>query len=383
MDLQRATSRCWAEIDLDRLQQNYFNAQSEIVDGAQIIPVLKANAYGMGSIPVARALMEVGAGEFAVASFQEAMELRRAIKDCDLLVMGLTGDCDLHQAVQERIALTVFDVRQPRLLSAIAQQLGLNAHIELKLDTGLHRLGFDCADAAEQIEAFAFLPRLSIDGLFTHLALRDAQSDRRQFENFHRVEGQLKALNIRPKRLHMSDSIGMVRYPDQQLDAVRLGAYLFGVAPSGYADATEKVLSICNFKTRVVQTRWVEAGQCIGYDEDHPLKERSLIATLSAGYVDGFPRTAGVGEVEIRGARAPVVGLVCMDQMMVDVGHIPGVEPGDEATMLGGGISINEYADWGKLNRNEAYSRINRRVPRVYYAGGAAVQIADYMKAIE
>ncbi len=383
MDLHQATSRCWAEIDLDRLKQNFHNAQTEIAGNAQIIPVLKANAYGMGSIPVARALMEVGADEFAVASFQEAMELRRAIKDCRLLVMGMTGDCDLRQAVEEKIAVTVFDTHQPQLLSEIACQLGLTAHIELKLDTGLHRLGFDCAIAADQISGFACLPGLSIDGLFTHLALRDAQGDRRQFELFHQVADQLKVLNIHPKRLHMSDSIGMVRYPQQQLNAVRLGAYLFGVAPSGYAEAAQKVLSICDFKTRVVQIRWVEAGECIGYDEDHPLKERSLIATLSAGYVDGFPRTTGVGEVEIRGRRAPVVGLVCMDQMMVDVGRIPGVQPGDEAILLGGGISIKEYADLAQLNRNEAYSRINRRVPRVYYSGGIPVQIVDYMNTVE
>ena len=130
-------------------------------------------------------------------------------------------------------------------------------------------------------------------------------------------------------------------------------------------------------KTRIAQLHKVRAGECLGYDETHPISRDSVIATLSAGYIDGYPRLNSVGEVEIRGKRAPVVGLVCMDQMMVDVTDVPEACEGDEVILLGGGIGVDEYAEWGKLNRNESLARTGKRVPRIYLEDGHVVGIID------
>lgn len=364
MNASQAKARCWAEIDLDRLLLNYRNAQSEIVNGARIIPVLKANAYGMGAVPVARALAEAGAAMFAVAAFREGVELKEAL-EADVLVMGMTGDAELDEAVQRGMVVTLFSLHQAQLLSEAAQRFQKPARVHLKIDTGLHRLGFSPDQAAEQIERIAQMPGIQIEGMYSHLALRSAKEDAMQFEKLTSVQRALEQRGISVGMMHLDDSIGMVRHPGYQLDAVRIAAYLFGVTPHGYAHP-EKVNAICTLKARIADVHWVEAGECVGYDEDHPLKRRSRVATLCAGYVDGFPRVAEVGSVEILGRRAPVVGLVCMDQMMVDVTDIPGVEAGDEVTFLGEDISINEYAGWGHLNRNEALGRIGRRVTRVY-----------------
>jgi alanine racemase len=176
--------------------------------------------------------------------------------------------------------------------------------------------------------------------------------------------------------VHALDSIGMVRYPEDHLDAVRTGAWLYGVYPKRYAHPQESQLAL-TVKTRIAQLHNVQAGECLGYDETHPLQRDSVIATLSAGYIDGYPRLNSLGEVEICGKRASVVGLVCMDQMMVDVTDISEAQEGDIVTLLGGGIGVDEYAEWGKLNRNESLARTGKRVPRIYMENGQVVEIID------
>jgi alanine racemase len=172
---------------------------------------------------------------------------------------------------------------------------------------------------------------------------------------------------------HAVDSIGMVRYPADHLDGARIGAWLYGVCPR---NAPVECLSPARFKARISQIRAVKKGELIGYDDDFPLERDSIVATLSAGYVDGTLRTGTNWQVEVRGMRAPVVGIACMDQLMIDVSDIPGVEEGDILTFMGGGISIEEYSDMGHFNRNEAWARIGRRVPRVYFENGKPVRVS-------
>ena len=215
-----------------------------------------------------------------------------------------------------------------------------------------------------------------LEGLFTHLALRDAASDRKQIDLLAGVREQLRARGISIPMVHALDSIGMVRYPADHMDAVRTGAWLYGVYPKRYAHPEESQLAL-TVKTRIAQLHRVAAGECLGYDETHPVVRNSVIATLSAGYIDGYPRLNSVGEVEIRGKRAPVVGLVCMDQMMVDVTDIPEAHEGDVVTLLGGSIGVDEYAEWGKLNRNESLARTGKRVPRVYMENGQIIKMID------
>ena len=202
--------------------------------------------------------------------------------------------------------------------------------------------------------------------MYTHLALHNTQSDQAQQAAFETVRTGLLAKGIAIPMAHMLDSIGITRYPQWQYDAVRVGAMLYGNTPNGYAQP-ERIQPVGRFCARVTRVFMVKAGELIGYDDDHSLMRDTRVAVISAGYADGYPRVfSGKGEIEIHGRRAWVLGLICMDQMMADVTDIPETAPGDTATLLGGGVSLREYAQRGGLNRNECTAIITRRVPRIY-----------------
>ncbi|MBP3428015.1 MAG: alanine racemase [Clostridia bacterium] len=373
---EEAISRCWAEVDLTRLVTNYRNALAHLKPETQLICVLKADAYGLGLPQVAKTLAKEGQRFFAVASYNEAEQLRRAVPVSEVLILGMAGPAQLVKAIRANMLLTVFSSRYAQQVEAAAREAGVPARAHVKIETGLNRLGMDPASAADEVERMAETGLIHVEGLFTHLALRDAASDRRQIDLLTGVRDALAARGMKIPMTHALDSIGMVRYPQDHLDAVRTGAWLYGVYPRGYAHPEESRLAI-TVKTRIAQIHRVRAGECLGYDESHPLTRDSVIATLAAGYIDGYPRQNSRGEVEIRGRRAPVAGLVCMDQMMVDVTDIPGVQEGDEVILLGGGIGVDEYAAWANLNRNESLARTGRRVPRVYIEDGQVVSIVE------
>lgn len=373
---EEAVSRCWAEVDLTRLKQNYRNALKHLAPGVHLICVLKADAYGLGAPMVARTLHGEGQRLFAVASYQEAAELRRAVPEAEVLILGLCGEGQLVRAIREGMLLTVFSAQYAQTVLRAAKTVGRKARIHVKLETGLNRLGFAPEDAADAVADMLRSDAVTLEGVFTHLALRDRESDLRQLSLLTGCVDALRQRGIAVPMAHALDSIGMVRYPEAQLDAVRTGAWLYGVYPRGYAHPEESAL-VLTVKARIAQIHFVKAGECLGYDETHPLQRDSRIATLSAGYIDGYPRLNSIGEVEIRGRRAPVAGLVCMDQMMADVTDIPEAREGDEVILLGGGIGVDEYAAWGGLNRNESLARTGKRVPRVYLEQGHVVGIAD------
>jgi len=376
---EEAVSRCWAEVDLSQLVCNYRNALAHLKSGTQLICVLKADAYGLGAPMVAKRLWQEGQRFFAVASYNEAAQLRRELPECEVLILGLAGDVQLDRAIECGMLLTVFSGWYAERVIAAAKRIGKPARAHIKIETGLNRLGMNPQDAADVIEGIAQTGCVQIEGLFTHLALRNQAADREQIDLLTGVRDALHACGVSGFMTHALDSIGMVRYPQDHLDAVRTGAWLYGVYPRGYAHPEESSLAI-TVKARVAQLHSVGAGECLGYDESHPLHRDSLIATLSCGYIDGYPRQNNRGEVEIRGMRAPVAGLVCMDQMMVDVTDIPGVCEGDEVILLGGSIGVDEYAGWANLNRNESLARTGRRVPRVYMESGQVVSVVETME---
>lgn len=373
---EEATSRCWAEVDLARLVQNWRNAVQHLKGDTKLICVLKADAYGLGAPMVAKRLWQEGQRFFAVASYNEAAEIRAVLPDCEVLILGLCGEAQLVRAIKAGMLLTVFSAQYAETVIRAAKAAGCRARAHVKLETGLNRLGLEPEEAADAIVRMLQSGEIVLEGLFTHLALRNAASDRQQIDLLTGCRDELRARGITVPMVHALDSIGMVRYPDDHMDAVRTGAWLYGVYPRRYAHPEESQMAL-TVKTRIAQLHKVAAGECLGYDETHPLSRNSIVATLSAGYIDGYPRQNSVGEVEIRGKRAPVVGLVCMDQMMVDVTDIPDAQEGDEVILLGGSIGVDEYAEWGKLNRNESLARTGKRVPRVYLENGQVAAIID------
>lgn len=375
---EEAISRCWAEVDLSQLVRNYQNALAHLEKKTQLICVLKADAYGLGAPVVAQRLWKEGQRFFAVASYNEAAQIRRVLPECEVLILGLCGDKQLERAIEAGMLLTVFSEKYAQQVIDAAKRAGKTARVHVKLETGLNRIGLDSKMAADAVRAMQESGVMALEGLFTHLALRDRESDRRQLDLLIACREALTERGVHIPMVHALDSIGMVRYPEDHMDAVRTGAWLYGVYPRGYAHPEESKLTL-TVKTRIAQLHTVKAGECLGYDETHPLTHDSVIATLSAGYIDGYPRQNSKGEVEICGRRAPVVGLVCMDQMMVDVTDIPQAQEGGEVILLGGSIGVDEYAAWANLNRNESLARTGRRVPRVYIEEGKVVSILETM----
>lgn len=241
-----------------------------------------------------------------------------------------------------------------------------SAYVHYKVDTGLHRIGFEANQAAEKIAACGHLEGLISEGLYTHLALRTPDSDVLQHQLLRQTAEALRSQHMEIPMLHMVDTIGLYRYPQWEYDGARVGALLYGNYPRGFAHP-ETIKPAVRFCARVTRVFKIAKGQCVGYDDEHPLDHEAVIASISAGYADGYPRVfSNKGFVCIHGKRAKIVGLICMDQMMADITDIDSVQVGDEVVLLGDQMDLREYAEIGHLNRNECTAIITKRVPRVY-----------------
>lgn len=364
LDYPRA--RCWLEVDLSALKNNLQLTRGLMGSETQLIAVLKADAYGFGAPQVGRCLWENGVRMFAVACLDEAFALREALPEAWILCMGETLDSALEAAIEKGIRLTVGSLQAAIRISEATQEMQKQAYVHFKVDTGLHRIGFAPEEAVDKIEQCAYMSGIVAEGLYTHLALHNKESDEMQHAAFEMVRSGLAEKNIRVKYAHMCDSIGLTRYPQWQYDAVRVGALLYGNYPNGFTQI-EKVKPVARFQARVTRVFDVKKGELLGYDDSHPLDHDARIASIACGYVDGYPRVMShKGVVLIRGKRAKIAGLLCMDQMMADVTDIENVRAGDIVTLLGDDITVREYASIGALNRNEVTAIIGKRVPRIY-----------------
>lgn len=371
--------RTWIDVDLDLLAANYRTACS--LTHALVTCVVKSNGYGHGAVRVAQCLQEAGCRSFAVSCAREALELRMAGVEGELLVMGLTEPCMLPDMIRSGVTVTVGSAEDLHAVAAAAESLGVKASVQLKIDTGFHRLGFPCTEETAQAIAEAKHPLVEVQGLYTHLGLVDEAHDQQQNEKLLMMQRLLAAHGVQPADMHICDSIGLVRYPQWHYTRVRVGALLFGVRPSRSDHMPFEDPETLAFRTTIARIYEVKAGEVVGYGDDMILDYDARIATLCAGYGDGYPRclSNGRGKVGIRGKLAQVVGLICMDQMMVDVTDIPDAQVGDTVDLLGGSIPYGTYADWAATNRNECITILSRRPVRVYRSGGRIRTVIDSM----
>ena len=376
--MKEATSmRTWIDIDLDRLTANYREACR--LTESRVTCVLKANAYGHGAVKVADCLSRAGCRSFAVSCIREGLELRWAGIEGEILVMGVAEEELLDGAVQAELTLTAASLTELLIMESAAECCEKRVRVHLKLNTGFHRLGFESDETTAKTlaETAKTLQFAEITGLFSHLGLITPERDRMQYDSLMRFHGWLQQNGLAIADVHLCDSIGLVRYPEWHMSRVRVGALLFGVRPYHSEHLPFACHETLAFRATVAQVRDVAAGEIVGYGDDMPLTRPSRIATLCVGYGDGYPRSLsnGKGKVSIRGQLAPVVGLVCMDQMMVDVTDIPGVIPGDTADLLGGGIPYDDMARWARTNRNECLTILSHRPIRVYHQGDRTEQL--------
>jgi alanine racemase len=379
----RPLRNTWLEVDLDLLAHNIETLRARVGPGVKLAPVIKADAYGHGAVTIAKELSRLNVAYLCVAILNEALELRDHGITMPILVMGYTGNEGLAIAVAKDITLTIFEHEQAVILSNEAQRQNKTANVHIKVDTGMHRLGKEPTEAfADEVLRISTLPRLCLKGIFSHLRLADEEGDRKQHALLKCFINVLKERGLSIDCCHISDSIAAVKYPEFAMDMVRPGAIIYGYVPKYQAGQID-VRPITTFKTTVTRVQRVARGEGIGYDEEFVATDHTIVATLAAGYSDGYPRyLSRKGEVMIRGKRAKVLGILCMDQTMVDVSDIGGVQAGDEAILFGpqpGAPSVEEVSLLAGTNRNNIISGITRRVPRVYLRNGSVVDIVDYL----
>lgn len=363
--------RAWIELDREALENNVRFFEGRIPEGCRLMPAVKAQAYGHGAAATARMLQEMGIHAFCVACAQEGAALRKAGIRGEILVLGYTHPEEFCLLRRWRLTQTVVDYPYARQL----KRYGKRIHVHISIDTGMHRLGERSENIAQILKIF-HIKNLVIDGMFTHLSADDAQEEanriftRRQVQEFYGVAEELKRNGINCGKLHMQASYGLLNYPEFSGDYARVGIGLYGVL--GTKADTEKwrgrLRPVLSLKARIASIRTVYAGETVGYGLEACAERPMRIASLAIGYADGLPRALsnGVGAVLINGRRAPIVGLICMDQTLVDVSGIPDVHAGDAAVVIGKSqnmeITACDIAEQAGTITNEVLSRLGERV---------------------
>lgn len=353
-------------IDLKKISSNLQALKSLVGSDVAIMAVIKANAYGHGIERVAKTLSENNVAYLAVARLEEALLLREELKNAKLFVLGYTPDYLLKTAVENDIALTVFTKHQAEIISLAAKELNKTAVVHLKVETGFNRLGTDDIDELKQILQ---CENICFEGIFSHLALKNRETDEIQFNKFINIVKELENSGHSFKYKHIADSISAVDYPDFRLNMIRPGAVLFGM--KSFESDKLKVESVMSMETRISRIRHIKAGEGVGYDFEWIAKRDSEIATLPFGYADGYPRAlGGKSYVTVNGIKCPILGIMCMDQCVVDVTDVLNVKEGDTAIIYGDGrnntLSVEEAAKLAGCNKNEILCRLSARPVRIY-----------------
>ena len=368
-----------AEINLDNLKYNIDRCREEIGPDVEPMAIIKADCYGHGAVIMMEYMMKYGIKYFGVASLNEAMELRRFHKEGEVLVLGLSSDYMLKYGVDNNITQACCSLRQAKILSEYATA-EKKAKIQIKVDTGMHRLGFaPTEESMEIVKEIAALPNLDIVGVFSHLALETREDDYRQWEKFQYFIDGCEARGITFPLKSINDGIGTIRYPEMRYNMVRPGSFFYGFNPH-----LTDLKPLMELKSEIVHLQMLPANEGIGYGLDDAADHDRIIATLPFGYVDGVPRAMShyEGWTSVKGVKCPFVGLLCMDQAMIDVTDVPDVKIGDEVVIFSankGGMTYPEGAKISNFNRNGLQAALPRRVPKVYFENGVEVAYRDYL----
>ncbi len=360
----------WLEIDLNIIRQNVKELLR--ISQTEVMAVVKANGYGHGAIEIARASVEAGATWCGVARLEEAIALRRAGLNCQILVVGYTSPDRVAEAVNNNICLTIYDHKIGEAYAEQARNLGGGLRLHIKVDTGMGRLGISSDTALEFIEKLSRQPQLLIEGIFTHFARADepgVSTTSEQLEKFDKLVERLSTDGIAPKYIHASNSAAIQNFPLAHFDLVRPGILLYGFPPSPETPVPVGIQPALTWKTRLTSVRDFPAGHGISYGHIYHTTHTERIGSNAIGYADGYRRVDG-NVVLVRGKRVPVVGRVCMDQCMLQLDEIPDASIGDEVVLLGGQgdeyISAEELAErWGTFNY-EVICGLSARLPRIY-----------------
>jgi alanine racemase len=361
--------------------------QKSLEPGTGMIGVVKADGYGHGAIPVAKTIEPYVRG-YAVATVEEALNLRRHHIDKPVLILGVTHQARYQDLIDYEIRPAIFTLEQARPLSELAASQGKRAKIHLALDTGMGRIGMSPDEKGAEIAAeIAAMPGIEIEGLFSHFAKADEldkSNANLQTERYLHFVELLRARGIEIPVQHISNSAGIIDLPQAHFHLTRAGISIYGLYPSDEVDQKKVDLKpAMELKAFVTYVKTVPAGTEISYGGTFVTERETRIATVPAGYGDGYPRAlSNKGFVLIHGHKAPILGRVCMDQFMVDVTNIPYVTVDTEVTLIGRDgdetITVEDLAAWSDGFHYELICDFGKRVPRVYYRHGDVVGCKDY-----
>ncbi len=366
----------WVEIDLSAIANNTRQVQSLIGPGVRILASLKADAYGHGAVKVALTVLHNGASMLGVATVSEAIPLREAGIQAPILVFGYVPHWQMREAVRLRLTLTLYSIESAVALSRAAQALNQSVKVHVKVDTGMGRLGIRAEqidDIVELVHEITNLPRLELEGIFTHFAMADTLDQthvRMQLARFQRVLQRIDQEHLCPSLVHAANSAALLSLPEAHFNMVRPGVALYGLEPSSDVRLPPAFRAALTFKTQVAQVKDIPQGECISYGCTYFTNRPTRVAILPVGYADGFRRApTNWGSVLVHSQEAPLLGRVCMDQCIIDVTHIPQVKAGDEVVLIGQQGTATLTAEQvalrlGTINY-EVVSEILARVPRV------------------
>lgn len=369
----------WAEISLSKLRRN-FESVRRLAGTRRVMAVIKADAYGHGAVPIARTLGQAGADWFGVATVEEAMELRAAGIEKPILLLGGLYMSDPSDLIEYHLTPTVSSTARLDTYAECAQRYGRAIEFHLKVDTGMGRLGLPPDRIKAFIKRYRELPGLEMKGFFTHLASAEdlvASQTEEQGARFREALRHVQETGIKPEWIHVSNSAALVAGSTFSENLVRIGALLFGyclplIAPPGKeVPGFPPVEPVLTLKSRVVYLKDVPSGTPLGYGAEFHTRRRSRIATVPVGYADGLSRAlSNCGRVIVRGRIARIVGNISMDLTLLDVTDVPGVDIGDEVTLLGQAdhcsITALEIAQLIGTVPYEVLCSIGKRVPRIY-----------------
>ncbi|MFV9511765.1 alanine racemase [Tepidibacillus sp. LV47] len=376
-----------AEINLDALTENVRFFRNHLPKTVEIMAVVKANAYGHGAIPVVYHLQSIGIHNFAVAFMDEAIQLRKAGIQDQILILGYTPKEAIEAAFHYDIRVTVFTKDVLERIHQIGEKLKKPLKVHLKIDTGMGRIGIYPEEVKSFYNMISSSPWIELEGVFTHFATADEKDKgftRLQYQRFMEAVHLIREYQKIPI-IHMSNSAAIIDLPDLPQNMVRLGISLYGMLPSNEVGIDPSQLKpVMTLKTKISFIKKVYPGQTISYGATYKVKKESIVATIPIGYADGFFRgLSNRGFVLVRGEKAPIIGRVCMDQTMIDVTHLPDIQEGEEViiygTQNGRQLTMGDHAMILDTINYELATSVGYRVPRIYYRDGKIVGYDNYL----
>lgn len=382
-------SRIKARISLDAIAHNLEEMHKNIHKSTKIVAVIKADGYGHGAIPIAKMIESYTyIWGFAVATFEEAAALRKAGIQKPILLLGYVFEEYYEDIVDMELRAALFQLECAEKLSKIAVKKNKTAYVHLALDTGMSRIGLpDSESSIHTMLNISRLPHIKVEGLFTHFARADEKDPApayEQLKRYNRFVNALESQGISIEVKHCSNSAGILRMQEANMDVVRAGISIYGIYPSNEVERdVVKLQPAMEIKSHISYVKEVPANTGISYGATYVTNKTTLVATIPVGYADGYPRSlSNKGYVLLHGQKAPILGRICMDQFMIDVSHIPETKVLDEVTLMGedGGeiLTAETLGDISDRFSYEFVCDVSKRVPRIYIKDGKEIDSLDW-----